>query len=214
MTRGETRRKQCDVFTGIIEELGTIRAVHQGREAIRFDIAASGVLGDAVKGDSIAVNGVCLTAIDLDETGFRADVMPESLDRTTLGALRVGAHVNLERPMRLGGRLDGHIVQGHVDGVAKVLEATRQDDGGYRVRVVLDASLTTFLVQKGSITIDGVSLTIAELGPDWFEVAIIPHTLDATTLGGVTAGDEVNLEVDVIAKYVARNMRGDSEEHT
>lgn len=200
------------MFTGIIEELGSVRSVDERDGVLRLDIAASHVVSDAQTGDSIAVNGVCLTAVELDHHGFRADVMAESLEKTTLGSLAAGSDVNLERPMKLGGRLDGHMVQGHVDGVGTVAEITKRADG-YRVRIGLPDDLARFVVDKGSITVDGVSLTVSDLEDDVFEIALIPHTLEVTTLGGLAAGDQVNLEVDVIAKYVARNMRAGSEDH-
>ena len=192
------------MFTGIIEELGTVRSIEERDAAVRMDLAARTVVADAIVGDSIAVNGVCLTAVDLDQDGFRVDVVPESMARSSLGHLRVGSRVNLERPMRMGGRLDGHIVQGHVDGVAEVIGVQEAD--GHVLEVTLPDALAPYVVEKGSITIDGVSLTVAGLGESSFSVALIPHTLEATTLGERQAGDLVNLEVDVIAKYVARNM--------
>ncbi len=192
------------MFTGIIEELGTVRSIDERDEAVRIDLAARTVVADAAVGDSIAVNGVCLTAVDLDDDGFRVDVVPESLARSSLGGLEVGSRVNLERPMRMGGRLDGHIVQGHVDGIAEVVGI--EDTGGYLLEVALPEALSPYVVEKGSITIDGVSLTVAALGESSFSVALIPHTLEVTTLGERRVGDHVNLEVDVIAKYVARNM--------
>ena len=194
------------MFTGIIEELGEVRAVEPGSTAIRIDIAARRVVEDARIGDSIAVNGVCLTAVSFEGEGFQVDVVPESIDRSSLGQLQPGSPVNLERPMKLGGRLDGHIVQGHVDGVAEVVGARQQDDGGYVLEIALESSLAPYVVEKGSITVDGVSLTVAGLTEGGFTVALIPHTLEVTTLGTRTAGDLVNLEVDVIAKYVARNV--------
>jgi len=192
------------VFTGIIEELGTVRSVVDGPDAVRLDVAARIVVADASVGDSIAVNGVCLTAVDLDAEGFRVDVIPESIARSSLGSLVAGSRVNLERPMRMGGRLDGHIVQGHVDGVAEVVGV--HDEDGHVLELALPDDLSPYVVEKGSITIDGVSLTVAGLDSATFSVALIPHTLDVTTLGERGVGDLVNLEVDVIAKYVARNM--------
>lgn len=190
------------MFTGIIEELGTVRSINEREDSVRLDLEAHVVVADAAVGDSIAVNGVCLTAVDLDGDGFRVDVVPESLARSSLGSLEVGSRVNLERPMRMNGRLDGHIVQGHVDGVAEVVAV----HDGHILEVALPAALAPYVVEKGSITIDGVSLTVAGLGDESFSVALIPHTLDVTTLGERRQGDLVNLEVDVIAKYVARNM--------
>ena len=194
------------MFTGIVEELGTVRSIDQRAHAIRIDVAAVHVVIDSSVGDSVAVNGVCLTVVDVNEHGFRFDVIPESIERSSLGALVEGSRVNLERPLRLDSRLDGHIVQGHVDAVANVTSAERDRGGGYRLRVEVPHELSTYIVEKGSITIDGVSLTVASMSADSFDVALIPHTLEITTLGERRAGDVVNLEVDVIAKYVARNM--------
>ena len=192
------------MFTGIIEELGTIRTIEVGDQNVRLDIGATDVVRDASIGDSIAVNGVCLTVVHRSESGFAVDVVPESLDRSSLAGLESGTSVNLERPMRLNGRLDGHIVQGHVDGVGTVTAAGLDDTGGYRLKVSLIPELARYLVDKGSITVDGVSLTVASLADRSFEVALIPHTLELTTLGDRRVGDLVNLEVDVLAKYVAR----------
>ena len=194
------------MFTGIIEELGTVRSIKRGPNAVRLGIAAGQIVGDAAIGDSISVNGVCLTAVELDQQGFTVDVIPESLARSSLGSLEPGSRVNLERPLRLGGRLDGHIVQGHVDDVADVIDGVHEGDGGYRLKIDLSLDLVPYVVEKGSITVDGVSLTVAALDESSFEVALIPHTLTVTTLGDRRKGDLVNLEVDVIAKYVARNM--------
>ena len=194
------------MFTGIVEELGTVRSIDQRAHVIRIDVAAVDVVIDSSVGDSVAVNGVCLTVVDVNEHGFRFDVIPESIERSSLGALVEGSRVNLERPLRLDARLDGHIVQGHVDAVANVTSAERDQIGGYRLRVEVPDELSTYIVEKGSITIDGVSLTVASMSADSFDVALIPHTLEITTLGERRAGDVVNLEVDVIAKYVARNI--------
>jgi riboflavin synthase len=195
------------MFTGIVEELGTL---------VRFDWYGDGavlgvrgplVTGDARPGDSIAVNGVCLTVVELAGDTFTADVMKETFDRTTLGSLAVGAPVNLERPATLSSRLGGHLVQGHVDGVGQVLARTggeRWDD----VRVGVPEPLRRYIVHKGSITVDGVSLTVAALADDSFTVSLIPTTLAATTLGRVEPGSLVNLEVDVVAKYVERLLQG------
>jgi riboflavin synthase len=188
------------MFTGIVEEVGAVLASADGRLLIRGPLAAS----DAAHGDSIAVDGVCLTVTDLPGDGsFAVDVMPETLRRTALGALSAGAPVNLERSVRADTRLGGHVVQGHVDGVGVVLSrdpAERWDT----VRIGLDRALARFVAEKGAITVSGVSLTVTAVGDDWFEVGLIPTTLAATTLGALAVGAPVNLEVDVLAKYVAR----------
>ena len=186
------------MFTGIIEELGTVEAA-----APRLRVRCSTVMEDITEGASIAVNGVCLTAVDLRPGGFAADVAPETLLRTNLGALRPGSRVNLERPMLPSGRLSGHIVQGHVDGTGTLLSRT-PGDGWEAVRFGLPAELARYVAEKGSIAVDGVSLTVTRVAADWFEVGLIPETLRATVLGAKTAGDPVNLEVDVLAKYTER----------
>ena len=166
------------------------------------------VVTDGAKhGDSIAVNGVCLTVVDHEGDEFTADVMAETLKRSSLGALTVGSRVNLERPTAVGDRLGGHIVQGHVDGTGQVLERTPSEHWEI-VKISLPADLSRYVVEKGSITVDGISLTVVDAGPDYFTVSLIPTTLDLTTLGHKQPGDPVNLEVDVIAKYVER-MLGD-----
>jgi riboflavin synthase len=188
------------MFTGIVEEVGVVLASGDGGLRIRGPIAAS----DAGHGDSIAVSGVCLTVTDLPGDGsFAVDVMPETLRRTALGGLRTGDPVNLERSLRADARLGGHVVQGHVDGVGTVLSR----DPGERwdtVRFGLDRELARFVAEKGAITVSGVSLTVTAVGDDWFEVGLIPTTLAETTLGALAVGAPVNLEVDVLAKYVAR----------
>jgi riboflavin synthase len=188
------------MFTGIIEELGTVEALAGGRLRVR----CAAVRSDLTEGASIAVNGVCLTAVDLRPDGFSADLAPETLRRSNLGALRAGSRVNLERPLAANGRLNGHIVQGHVDGTGEflALEALGEDNWWLRIRV--PAELDPFLVFKGSIAIDGISLTIAALEADVLSVTIIPHTYKNTTLGGYRPGARVNLECDVLAKHVAK----------
>ena len=189
------------MFTGIVEEVGTVVAVSPDvRLTVRGPLATS----DARLGDSIAVSGVCLTVADLPGDGtFTADVMPESLRRTTLGGVRAGDAVNLERAVRADARLGGHVVQGHVDGVGTIVSRTagpRWDD----VVVRLSADLARYVAEKGSVAVSGVSLTVTDVGPDTFGVSLIPTTLEATTLGALGPGSTVNLEVDVIAKYVER----------
>ncbi|WP_371581695.1 riboflavin synthase [Streptomyces sp. NBC_01314] len=191
------------MFTGIVEELGEVTAVEKLGDSSRFRLRGPVVTQGARHGDSIAVNGVCLTVVEHEDDWFTADVMAESLDRSSLGALTAGSRVNLERPMAVGDRLGGHIVQGHVDGTGEVIER-KPSENWEIVRISLPADLTRYVVEKGSITVDGISLTVVEAGPDYFTVSLIPTTLDLTTLGRKQPGDPVNLEVDVIAKYVER----------
>ncbi|MEU0301661.1 riboflavin synthase [Streptomyces sp. NPDC006175] len=191
------------MFTGIVEELGEVTAVEKLDDASRFRLRGPVVTEGAKHGDSIAVNGVCLTVVDLGENEFTADVMAETLNRSSLGALAVGSRVNLERPMALGGRLGGHIVQGHVDGTGHIVER-RVSENWEIVKISLPAGLTRYVVEKGSITVDGVSLTVVDAGSDHFTISLIPTTLALTTLGIKEPGDPVNLEVDVLAKYVER----------
>ncbi|MGW1774493.1 riboflavin synthase [Streptomyces sp. NPDC002104] len=191
------------MFTGIVEELGEVVAVEQLAEASRFRLRGPVVTEDAKHGDSIAVNGVCLTVVETGDGEFTADVMQETLNRSSLGALTQGSRVNLERPMALGGRLGGHLVQGHVDGTGTILDRTPSEHWEI-VKVALPENLSRYVVEKGSITVDGVSLTVVEAAADWFTISLIPTTLALTTLGIKKPGDPVNLEVDVLAKYVER----------
>ncbi|MET0467730.1 MAG: riboflavin synthase [Aeromicrobium sp.] len=191
------------MFTGLVEEKGTVVALDDLGDAVRITIRGPVVTSDAGHGDSIAVNGCCLTVIDPTEDTFSADVMRESLDRTSLGDLAPGAEVNLERAMQAGARMGGHIVQGHVDGTATLIDRTPSEHWEV-VRFSLPAELARYVVDKGSITVDGTSLTVVEAGDDWFSVSLIPTTLADTVLGTRKPGDRVNLEVDVIAKYVER----------
>ncbi|CAL9577298.1 Riboflavin synthase [Streptomyces sp. enrichment culture] len=191
------------MFTGIVEELGEVTAVETLGDARRFRLRGPVVTEGAKHGDSIAVNGVCLTVVDHEGDEFTADVMAETLKRSSLGALAVGSRVNLERPTAVGARLGGHIVQGHVDGTGTILERTPSEHWEI-VRISLPADLARYVVEKGSVTVDGISLTVVEAGPDFFTVSLIPTTLALTTLGRKQPGDPVNLEVDVIAKYVER----------
>ncbi|NXY97664.1 riboflavin synthase [Streptomyces sp. BR123] len=191
------------MFTGIVEELGEVTAVEQLSEASRFRLRGPLVTDGAKHGDSIAVNGVCLTVVDTADGEFTADVMQETLNRSGLGALQPGSRVNLERPMALGGRLGGHLVQGHVDGTGTILSRTPSEHWEI-VKVSLPENLARYVVEKGSITVDGVSLTVVEAAADYFTISLIPTTLALTTLGIKQPGDPVNLEVDVLAKYVER----------
>jgi riboflavin synthase len=199
------------VFTGIVEELGEVTAVEILGDASRFRLRGPLVTEGAKHGDSIAVNGVCLTVVDFGDGEFTADVMAETLNRSSLGALEEGSRVNLERPMAVGDRLGGHIVQGHVDNVGTVLER-KPSENWEIVKISLPADLTRYVVEKGSITVDGVSLTVVDAGPDFFTISLIPTTLALTTLGIKQPGDPVNLEVDVIAKYVERLLGADARE--
>jgi len=193
------------MFTGIVEGTGRVvtLAVAPGGAGARLEVEAPWPAGTLAAGDSVAVDGCCLTVAAATPTGFAADLVAETLRRTALGRLAAGDRVNLERPLALGGRLGGHLVQGHVDGVARVLE--RQAAGeGRELRVELPEALARYVAEKGSIAVDGVSLTVAGVGQGWFAVALVPHTLATTTLGERGPGDPVHLEVDVVAKYVER----------
>jgi len=183
--------------------LGALRRITAGRDGARLEVAARVVLAGARVGDSMAVNGVCLTVVELGADSFAADVSAETLSRTSLRQARAGTRVNLERPLTPTSRLGGHIVQGHVDGVGEFREARPVGDG-YLVRVGFPAGLGRYIVEKGSIAVDGISLTVAALGGDWFEIAVIPHTWRVTNLGALAGGAAVNLEVDILAKYVER----------
>jgi riboflavin synthase len=187
------------MFTGIIEELGTVAAC-----GTRLVVKCSAVLEDAQQGSSIAVNGVCLTALDLTADSFAADLAPETLARTNLGDLRTGSRVNLERPVTPATRLSGHIVQGHVDGTGDLMALDELGDGNWWLKVKAPAGLDRYMVHKGSIAIDGISLTIATLDSEVLGVTIIPHTYSNTTLGSRRVGQRVNLEVDVLAKHVEK----------
>lgn len=191
------------MFTGIVEELGELVAVEGDADGGRLIVRGPAVVADAVHGASIAVDGVCLTVVTVDGECFSADVMRETFDRTTLGKRDIGDAVNLERAVRASDRLGGHIVQGHVDGVGVVV--SRAPGPGWDVvRIEVPATLTRYIAEKGSIAVDGVSLTVSAVGRDWFEVSLIPTTLQLTTLGRRQPGDVVNLEADVVAKYVER----------
>ncbi|MTB70885.1 riboflavin synthase [Arsenicicoccus cauae] len=195
------------MFTGIVEELGSVESVELGADSAVLTVRGPLVVSDATHGASIAVNGVCLTVVEHDGTTFRVDVMRETLDRSSLGALQAGSPVNLERAMAAGGRFGGHVVQGHVDGTATIVSR----EPGDRWEVVtfsLPTELSRYVVHKGSITVDGISLTVSAVDDMTFAVSLIPTTLELTTLGRKQVGDPVNLEVDVIAKYVERLLAG------
>ncbi len=191
------------MFTGIVEELGTVAAIDDLSDAIRLTISAGEVLEGTGLGDSIAVNGCCLTVVSIEDDRWTADVMKESLDKTSMGEVRAGDPVNLERAVTAEKRLGGHIVQGHVDGVGEVLRREPSEHWEV-VEVSLPPGLARYLVDKGSITVDGVSLTVVEAGPSSFTISLIPETLARTTLGRRQPGDRVNLEVDILAKHVEK----------
>jgi riboflavin synthase len=194
------------MFTGIIEEIGTVRAAARKGDVTRLEVAAALTVEGSDVGASVAVNGVCLTVVARAPDRLTFEMGPETLARTALGGLRPGSGVNLERPLRLGGALGGHLVLGHVDGTATVEAVTRVESTA-RVRITLgDRGLGALLIPQGSVAVDGVSLTVAALGDAAFEVMLIPHTLAATTLGRLAAGQAVNIETDVIGKYVQRSL--------
>jgi riboflavin synthase len=194
------------MFTGIVEELGSVRSITEHEGGARVEIECRRVLDDAELGASIAVNGCCLTVVELGDGWWAADAQRETIHRTTVGTLRAGDRVNLERPVRLADRLGGHVVQGHVDGVGTIASREPLPDGSTLVRISAAPELLRYAVEKGSITVDGTSLTITTIDDDagTFGVALVPHTLAVTTFGDRSVGDGVNLEVDVLAKYVER----------
>jgi riboflavin synthase len=191
------------MFTGIVEEIGTVRHVEETRSGRRIEVAASRAVEGLEVDHSISVAGVCLTVIERDDRSFTSDVVPETLTHTTLGTLARGSRVNLERAATPNTALGGHFVQGHVDAQTKLLTREAEGEGG-RLRFGIPKELARYIVMKGFITLDGVSLTVARLGKTFFEIALIPHTAERTTLGSLRAGDAVNVEVDIIAKYVER----------
>ena len=199
------------MFTGIIEELGTVERVTRGRVSAVLAIRAEAILSDLKIGDSVAVNGVCLTATSLTGHGFTADVMHETLDRSSLAGLGPGSPVNLERAMAADGRFGGHIVAGHVDGVGTIA-AIEQDDNAIWFTITAPEQVLRYVVEKGSIAIDGISLTVARVETDRFAVSVIPHTAAVTLLGLRRTGDRVNLESDLVGKYVERLLRPAPEE--
>ena len=195
------------MFTGIVEEMGSVKALRRDAGAARLTIAASTVLGNTVLGDSICVNGVCLTVVAMGATEFSADVAQETLRVTNLGDLRTGAKVNLERALQLSARIGGHLVSGHVDAVGRIREK-REEGNGWRILFDAPDAVLRSVIKKGSIAIDGISLTVADVDTTGFSVAMIPHTAKLTTLGFKAAGDGVNLESDIIGKYVERLLAG------
>jgi riboflavin synthase len=195
------------MFTGIIRERGRVSAVEQGGETVRLRLEAPQTAGQTAVGDSVAVNGVCLTAVAVEDGTLAFDAVPETLRRSSLGALGPGDEVNVEPALRVGDALGGHYVQGHVDGLGSVRSATPADDDAI-VWFDAPAELRRYLVEKGSVTVDGVSLTVADVDDEGFSVALVPHTLAETTLSSLAPADAVNLEVDVLAKYVERLLPG------
>ena len=195
------------MFTGLIEEIGTVEELVPLGDAVRIAVRAPKVTQDAAAGDSIAVDGVCLTVVDNASGTFTADVMRETLDRSRLGSYAPGSRVNLERALAAGQRMGGHIVQGHVDGVAEVVSRTASEHWEV-VRFTLPQQLNRYVVEKGSIAVNGTSLTVSAVSEGYFEVSLIPTTLSGTTAGALQPGDPVNLEVDVVAKYVEKMVQG------
>lgn len=191
------------MFTGIVAEVGRVTRCERTDRGERMMIEAPGITEDLEVGDSVAVNGICLTAVAVEPPGFQMEAVAETLSRTNLGEAEEGSSVNLERPVRLGGRLDGHVVQGHVDGVGVVLRIQPEGDSR-RVTLSVPEELERYLVYKGSVAVDGVALTVTGVGDRSFEVALIPHTLASTTLGSWKAGHKANIEVDILAKYVEK----------
>lgn len=196
------------MFTGIIEETGTVEAIVRGAKSCRLTIRAEKLFDDLKLGDSVAVNGVCLTADEIRKPVFTADVMAETVRRTNIGRLVPGSRVNLERAMRLGGRFGGHIVSGHIDGTGTIVSMVREDNAVW-VSVTADAKLLRYIVEKGSVALDGISLTVAEVGTDRFSVSVIPHTAAETTLLSRKNGDSLNIECDIIGKYVEKFVSKD-----
>ncbi len=194
------------MFTGIVEGTGTVRSANPGRDSLRLRIEAECDIGGISPGDSIAVNGTCLTVTEVHGGAFDADVTVETIARTTVGALRPGDVVNLERPVAVGDRLGGHIVQGHVDGVGRVVHLTPHGDASW-LEIDAPPTVARYIVEKGSVAVDGVSLTVARRTDGRFTVCLVPHTIAVTTLGRLEAGAAVNLEVDVLAKYVEQLLR-------
>jgi riboflavin synthase len=198
------------MFTGIIEEMGTVRSLRRNGDAARLGISAAKVLDGTILGDSICVNGVCLTVVEMGAGFFSADVAVETLRVTNLGELASGTKVNLERALQLSARIGGHLVSGHVDAVGRIREK-REEGNGWRIFFDASATVLRYVIRKGSIAIDGISLTVADVDASGFSVAMIPHTAKLTTLGFKTAGDTVNLETDLIGKYVERLLGARTE---
>lgn len=193
------------MFTGIIEEIGTVKGIQRDEKSCILSIQAKSIMDDVRVGDSIATNGVCLTATTVSPNGFTADVMAETLRRSSLGDLKPGSHVNLERAMQMNGRFGGHIVSGHIDGTGKIAAMDKEDNAVW-VKIACDDNLLKYIIEKGSIAMDGISLTVAKVTACDFSVSIIPHTKDETTLLSKKIGDRVNLENDMVGKYIEHFM--------
>lgn len=191
------------MFTGIIEETGYVRNIKRGAKSVSFSISCMKILDDLKTGDSVATNGVCLTVTAISNSSFSADIMNETLSRSSLGSLNIGSRVNLERAMPVNGRFGGHIVSGHIDGIGKVTSITKDDIAvWYCIKTI--PKIMQYVIEKGSIAIDGISLTVAKVTPDSFSVSVIPHTIQKTTLSDKNVGSIVNLENDIIGKYIER----------
>lgn len=201
------------MFTGLIEEIGSIKSIKRGGKSIRLTVSARKIMDDVKLGDSIATNGICLTVISFDSTGFSADVMPETMSRTSFEQLSAGSRVNLERALRVGDRLGGHMVSGHVDGLGEVV-AKEEDDNAIWVSIAAPKNILKYVVEKGSVAIDGISLTVAYVDEKMFKVSIIPLTQEDTTLTSKKKGEKVNLECDMTAKYIEKFMFHRDEEAT
>ncbi|NNE72184.1 MAG: riboflavin synthase [Acidimicrobiales bacterium] len=195
------------MFTGIVEELGSITSIDHHGDGARIVVAASTVLSDATRGASIAVNGCCLTLVEQGAGWWATDAVPETLDRTNIGELQVGSPVNLERPLAGDGRFGGHIVQGHIDGVTTVMAIADQADGSRRFTFATPPHLAHYIVEKGSVALDGISLTVASDDDSSFDIAVIPHTLAVTTLGARQVGDTVNIETDILGKHIEKLLQ-------
>lgn len=196
------------MFTGIIEEMGKVKSIIRGRKSIRLAITCDSVLQDTKIGDSLAINGICLTVTDLGSGFFTADVMPETIQKTNLHTLKVSSPVNLERALQLSDRLGGHLVSGHVDGTG-IINQIKKDDNAIRLTIGASEDILKYVVQKGSVAIDGTSLTVTKTGASYFEISLIPLTQGVTTLGIKKAGDLVNIECDIIGKYIEKLIKGD-----
>lgn len=192
------------MFTGIVEELGRVASIEHGEAGARLTVECSGVLADAIVGASIAINGACVTVVELSADHFAADLAPETLKRTNLDALQPGSSVNLERPLKANSRLDGHFVLGHVDGTATIESLESLGDGNWWLRVRVPSELTRYIVSKGSLGVDGMSLTVAEIEGDLVSFTIIPHTYQHTSLRDYHVGSRVNIEVDILAKHLEK----------
>ncbi len=201
------------MFTGIVEEKGCVDKITESAKSCKLSISAKCIFDDLKLGDSVAVNGVCLTVTEIIGSGFTADVMPETMRRSSIGALKKGSAVNLERAMQLNGRFGGHIVSGHIDGTGRILKVVREDNA-ILITISADSDIMKYIIHKGSVTLDGISLTVCEVMSDRFMVSIIPHTAKETTLGDKVTGDVINIECDVIGKYVEKLIKKDESKLT